>query len=202
MARAVIFGGGCYGSEFPCIVSDDYIIAADAGYEILEEKGIVPDITVGDFDSSEKIPEENAVILPVEKDVTDTHAAVNIALQKGFDEIVIYGGMGGRPDHTFANITLVAFLAVKGVRASCVGEGYTVSAVMDGALELEGKTGKTVSVFSWTEKCEGVTLEGLKYPLEKAELTNTYALGVSNSFIENKARISVEKGILIVMAEN
>ncbi len=202
MARALIFGGGCYGSEFPLITADDYIIAADAGYEILEEKGIVPDITVGDFDSAKRIPEENTVILPVEKDVTDTHAAVNIALEKGFDEIIIYGGMGGRPDHTFANITLAAFLAVKGVKAVCVGEGYSIFAIKDSAVEIEGRPGSTVSVFSWSEKCEGVTLKGLKYSLEKAELTNTYALGVSNSFVETNACISVENGILLVMIEN
>lgn len=202
MSRAVIFGGGVYEEKFPALLDDDYIIAADAGYEILEKHGITPHITVGDFDSSGKIPAENAVVLPVEKDVTDTHAAVNIALEKGFDEIVIYGGMGGRPDHSFANFTLTAFLAVKGVRACCIGEGYSVFALKDSSVILEGEKGKTVSVFSWSECCEGVTLSGLKYPLEKATLTNTYALGVSNSFAENRAEISVEKGILVIMQEN
>lgn len=202
MSRAVIFGGGVYDDNFPLLTEDDYIIAADAGYEILEKRGIIPHITIGDFDSSKKIPTENVVVLPVEKDVTDTHAAVNIALEKGFDEIAVYGGMGGRPDHTFANFTLAAFLAVKGVKSYCTGEGYTVCAIKDSSLFIEGTPGRTVSVFSWSEKCEGVTLRGLKYPLEKAELTNTYALGVSNSFVENKAEISVEKGILLVMYEN
>ena len=126
MSRAVIFGGGVYDDKFPCLNGDDYIIAADAGYKVLEKNGIVPHITIGDFDSYGKIPDENAVVLPVEKDVTDTHAAVNIALEKGFEKIVIYGGMGGRPDHTFANFTLVAFLSVKGVRAYCIGEGYAL----------------------------------------------------------------------------
>lgn len=202
MSRAIIFGGGVYGEVFPRISEGDYVIAADAGYEILEKHGIVPDITVGDFDSLKKIPAENTVVLPVEKDVTDTHAAVNIALQKGFDEIVIYGGMGGRPDHTFANFTLVAFLAVKGVKAYCVGEGYTVCAVKDGTLCVDGDIGKTVSVFSWSEKCEGVTLKGLKYSLENAVLTNTFALGVSNSFAQPCAEISVSEGTLMVMTEN
>ncbi len=202
MNRAVIFGGGKYGDEFPSISDGDYIIAADAGYEMLEKHGIVPDITVGDFDSAKKIPERNTVILPVEKDVTDTHAAVNIALEKGFDEIVIYGGMGGRPDHTFANFTLAAFLAVKGIKAYCVGEGYTVCAVKDGILEISGAPGKTVSVFSWSEKSEGVTLKGLKYHLDNAVLTNTFALGVSNSFEEASAEISVRSGTLLVMYEN
>lgn len=202
MKRALIFGGGVYGDEFPEIATDDFVIAADAGCEILKKHGIVPAVTVGDFDSSGFIPEENVIKLPVEKDVTDTHAAVNIAIERGFKEIYIYGGMGGRPDHSFANFTLMAFLAEKDIKAFCVGEGYKVTAVKDGKIMLHGKKGKTVSVFSWSEKSEGVTLKGLKYPLTAAVLANTFALGVSNSFESEQAEISVENGILLIMYEN
>ncbi|MBR3768789.1 MAG: thiamine diphosphokinase [Clostridia bacterium] len=202
MKRALIFGGGVYGDKFPEIAPDDFVIAADAGCEILKKHGIEPYVTVGDFDSSGFIPQENAIVLPVEKDVTDTHAAVNIALQRGFKEIYIYGGMGGRPDHSFANFTLTAFLAEKGIKAFCIGEGYTVTAVKDGKIILHGKKGKTVSVFSWSERCEGVTLKGLKYPLNSAVLTNTFALGVSNSFESEQAEISVKNGLLLIMYEN
>lgn len=202
MKRALIFGGGVYGNEFPAISSDDYIIAADKGIEILKYHGIMPHITVGDFDSSSFIPDENVIVLPVEKDVTDTHAAVNVALEKGFEEIFIYGGMGGRPDHTFANLTLIASLVERGISACCVGEGYTVTGVKDGSITVTGKNGRTLSVFSWNEKCEGVTLKGLKYLLNDAVLTNTFALGVSNSFTDNTAEISVKAGTLIIMYEN
>ncbi len=202
MKRALIFGGGIYKDEFPEIQSDDYIIAADKGIEILKKHGIEPDITVGDFDSSAFIPEKNVIILPVEKDVTDTHAAVNIALEKGCKEICIYGGMGGRPDHSFANFTLIASLVNKGVSACCIGEGYTVTAVKNGSIIFDGKKGNTVSVFSWSEKCEGVTFKGLKYPLENATLTNSFALGVSNSFLTQHIEISVKEGLLLIMYEN
>lgn len=201
MKRALIFGGGVYGDEFPLIAPDDFIIAADRGVEILTEKGIAPDITVGDFDSSSVIPSENVIRLPVEKDITDTHAAVDIALENGCGEIHIYGGMGGRIDHTYANYTLLALLAERGVRAYLFGENYNVTAVKDGKTELSGEKGKTVSVFSWSERSEGVTLRGLYYPLEKATLTNSFPLGVSNSFSECAAEVSVEAGTLIVMIE-
>lgn len=202
MKRALIFGGGSFEGEFPLIKDDDYIIAADAGYCVLKEHGVSPHITVGDFDSAGFVPDENAVLLPVEKDVTDSHAAADIALKKGCDEICIYGGMGGRPDHTFANFTLIVSLVSYGVGAYCVGDGYTVTAVKDGRITLDGEKGKTVSVFSWSEKSEGVTLKGLKYPLNEAVLTNNFALGVSNSFESKRAEISVKKGILLVMYEN
>lgn len=202
MKRALIFGGGVYGEEFPVFTPEDYIIAADKGNEILRSKGIIPDITVGDFDSSSYIPTDNAVVLPVEKDITDSHAAVNIALERGAEEIVIYGGMGGRPDHTFANFSLIVSLVKKGVRAFLSGEGYTVTAVKDSSLRLCGKKGKTVSVFSFSEKSEGVTLRGLHYPLENAVLVNDFALGVSNSFESDTAEITVKNGILLIMTEN
>lgn len=201
MKRALIFGGGVYGNEFPMILSEDFVIAADKGCEILKNHGISPDLTVGDFDSSSFIP-ENALVLPVEKDVTDTHAAVNIALEKGYDEIHIYGGMGGRVDHTYANYTLVVSLAQKGKRAYLYGENYTVTALKDGEIRIKGEKGKTVSVFSFSEKSDGVTLKGLHYSLKDAELFNTFSLGVSNSFNENEAVICVKKGTLLIMIEN
>lgn len=202
MKRALIFGGGVYGSEFPEIVQGDFIIAADAGTEILKKYGIEPDIAVGDFDSSSFIPEKNVIKLPVEKDITDSHAAVNIALDMGFEEIVIYGGMGGRPDHSFANYTLVALLAQKGIKGKCIGEGYTVTAVKDGSLIVDLPKDKTVSVFSWSERATGVTLKGLKYTLEDAELLSTFALGVSNSTVDESAEITVKDGTLLIMYEN
>ena len=201
MKRAFIFGGGIYGDEFPGITSDDFIIAADRGAEILTQKGVDPHITVGDFDSSSVIPDKNAIRLPVEKDVTDTHAAVDIALENGCEEIHIYGGMGGRPDHTFANYSLLAFLAEKGIRAYLFGEGYRVTALFNGKIALSGKKGDTVSVFSWTEESRGVTLKGVKYPLEEAGLCKNFALGVSNIFSGEKAEISVRSGILLIMQE-
>lgn len=201
MKRALIFGGGAYGEEFPVINSDDFIIAADKGAEILINKGITPHLTVGDFDSSSVIPEENVIRLPVEKDVTDTNAAVGIALERGYDEIHIYGGMGGRIDHTFANYSLAASLAEKGIRAYLFGEGYCVTALADGKITLPGRKGDTVSVFSWSEECRGVTLRGLKYPLENAVLSRNFALGVSNSFLEENAEIAVKEGILLIMQE-
>lgn len=201
MKKAYIFGGGIYGNEFPSISENDFVIAADRGFEILKNKGMCPDITVGDFDSSSEIPEENVLRLPVEKDVTDTFAAVETALEKGADEIHIYGGMGGRPDHTFANYALICSLAQKGTGVFLYGEGYEITAVCDTSLKLCGKKGETVSVFSFTEKSEGVTLKGLKYPLENATLSNTFPLGVSNSFEEETAFISVKNGTLLVMCE-
>ena len=203
MKSCIIFGAGVYDAQTPVKSTDQLVIAADAGYEQCVKYGFVPDYVIGDFDSLCKAPDlSNLVRLPVEKDVTDMDAAVALALEQGCKVIHLYGGMGGRPDHTLANYALLTKLSQSHVTACLYGEGYIVTAVTDGALTLTGGRGETVSVFAWTEKAEGVTLRGLKYPLENATLTNTFALGVSNSFVQETAEISVANGTLLVMREN
>ena len=202
MKTCIIFGAGVYDAQRPTSTDDCLVIAADGGYETCRSLGISPDLVIGDFDSLGFAPQEgNVVKLPVKKDVTDLDAAAGLALERGCTEIRIYGGMGGRPDHTMANYALLARLSKQGVRAYLYGEGYAVAAVTDGSLTLTGKRGETVSVFAWSESAEGVTLRGLQYPLEDAVLTNTFALGVSNSFAAETAEVSVKRGTLLVMRE-
>lgn len=201
MKRGVIFGAGEYGSYTPDIKDGDYIVAADAGCLACKKYGIVPDITVGDFDSCGFLPDGRIIVLPEEKDITDLDAAAAQALGQGCGELHIYGGTGGRPDHTLANISLAARLAEQKIKVFFYGVHYDITALCGGKIFLHGKKGRGISVFSWTDSSGGVTLRGLKYPLENAELTNTFALGVSNSFEAENAEISVERGILIIMGE-
>ena len=203
MKTGIIFGAGEYDARTPRRTEDCLVIAADAGYARCLALGITPDLVIGDFDSLDRAPDAaNVVRLPVEKDVTDMDAAVSLALERGCSVLHLYGGMGGRPDHTLANYALLARLSRQGVRAVLYGEGYTVTAVTDGTLILTGGRGETVSVFAWTDKAEGVTLQGFQYPLEDAALTNTFALGVSNSFAAETAVVSVRRGTLLLMRED
>lgn len=203
MKRCIIFGAGVYDNTLPDILDGDFIVAADAGYEKCRKFNIIPDMVIGDFDSSKKIPDgDNIIKLPVEKDVTDLFAAVNEAKNLSCDEFHIYGALGGRPDHSFANYSLLASLAKNGIGAFLYGENYIVTAIHNTILQINGKKGDTVSVFSWTEKSEGVSYSGLKYPLQNAVLERDFSLGVSNSLTDTKAQISVKNGILLVMQEN
>lgn len=202
MKTCIIFGAGVYDAQQPATTEGCLVIAADGGYAKCRALGVAPDLVIGDFDSLGFAPQEGSVVkLPVEKDVTDLDAAAGLALERGCTEIRIYGGMGGRPDHTMANYALLARLSKQGVRAYLYGEGYAVAAVTDGSLTLTGGAGETISVFAWSDAAEGVTLRGLQYPLEDAVLTNTFALGVSNSFAAETAEVSVKRGTLLVMRE-
>ncbi len=203
MKRCIIFGAGVYDNTAADIQNGDFVIAADAGYEKCKELNIKPDIIIGDFDSSKQIPQgENIIRLPVKKDVTDLFAAAEEGLKSDCDEFHIYGGLGGRPDHSFANYSLIVSLAKKDKKAFLYGENFIITAIKDTNLRIQAKKGATVSVFSWTEKSEGVSLSGLEYELKNGVLERDFALGVSNSITDTTAEISVKNGILLIMQEN
>lgn len=177
----------------------DIVIAADYGLKRLEQMGVRPDIAVGDFDSLGYVPKAPEVLRhPVMKDDTDIMLAVKTGFERGFNEFVIYGGVGGRADHTLANLQILSYISRRGGRGYLCFEGYTATAVTDGTLRLCGGSG-TVSVFSAGEAATGVTLKGLLYSLENARLDFYYPLGVSNEFAAKEAEITVKQGTLLVI---
>lgn len=177
----------------------DYVIAADAGFEYCTQNGIIPDLVLGDFDSLGKAPKHpNVVQLPVEKDDTDTMFALKLGLEKGYRRFYIYGGLGGkRPDHTIANMQGLAYLAQRGARGWLFGEKYVWTAIKNSTLRIAGAG--DVSVFCFGAKAEGVSIKGLKYGLDGAEIYPDFPLGVSNSFSSTEAEINVENGMLLIM---
>lgn len=177
----------------------DYVIAADAGYNYCLEGCLIPDLVLGDFDSLGQVPKHpNIIQLPVEKDDTDTMFALKLGLEKGYRRFYMYGALGGaRPDHTFANLQSLVFLANRGARGWLFGENYVWTAIKNSCLRIEGSG--DVSVFCPDGKAMGVFLRGLKYPLHDAEISSEFPIGVSNSFAESSAEIEVRNGVLIIM---
>lgn len=182
---------------------DDMIIAADGGQKTLEKFGIMPDIIVGDFDSS-LCPEniENVVKLSPKKDFTDTYKAVQIGENNGYSNFVIYGGLGDRLDHTIANIQIANELSKKGYNCKFVGNNESAIVITNGKISFDEKSTGVVSVFSLSDKSESVCERGLKYTIENHTLTNIFPLGVSNEFVGERAEISVESGSLLVIFSN
>ena len=163
----------------------DYIIAADSA--------------IGDFDSLGYVPDDVKIIkLKVEKDDTDIMSSVRYALSNGAKEIALIGGIGGRLDHTVANIQTLGFIAENKAIGVLIDENNEVRGLLPGEYEFKRIEGYSLSVFSLTEKVTGLYESGVKYPLENAVLTNKFPLGVSNEIIDDKAVISFDKGILLV----
>ncbi len=176
----------------------DYVIAADGGYAQLG--AMRPDLVVGDFDSLAEIPANEAVIRhPVRKDDTDTMLAIKLGLARGFRRFVLYGALGGRLDHTLANLQALAYLHAQGARGSLAGDRESAMLLTNESCTLCGEMGSSLSVFAYGTKARGVWLEGLSYPLENAVLSCDFPLGVSNAFMDVPARISVEDGQLLVL---
>jgi len=179
----------------------DVIIAADAGYLNCRAAGLTPHILLGDFDSME-LPETDIPVqrLPVEKDDTDTMAAVKLALSKGCGNIYIYGGTGGkRLDHTIANLHTLFYIRRQGGRGYLFDDDFLWTVIENETLELHREVDwGIVSVFPLTEQAEGIDEWGLQYPLDHAVLRADVPMGVSNHFISETAVITVRKGVLAV----
>ena len=195
----IVGAGENYGIHFSPR-ADDFVIAADAGFQVLEQNGITMDLVIGDFDSLPFVPKHPEVIpLKKEKDDTDMRAAVLEGMKAGYETFHIYGGTGGRIEHTIANMQLLAELSSGGKRGFLFGRDYIITALTNGTFVFPDHISGYVSVFAHSDRAEGVWLEGLKYELQDAVLTNSYPLGVSNELIGKEASISVKNGTLLIV---
>lgn len=205
--------GTCYifgaGERSRCHITpseNSLVIAADGGFDYLNELGLSADVVLGDFDSirSAKSLPPDSVRYPKEKDETDMLLAARLGLENGYTKFAIYGGLGGRLDHTLANVQVLIYLSRHGALATLYSDTYAVTAVNDSFITFPkdhpaNRKGNICSVFSVGDISVNVSISGLKYRLNEVSLTNTYPLGVSNEFIGEDARISVEKGTIIVI---
>lgn len=198
MRTCYIVGAAPFSEEiFPD--ESDLVIAADGGQAALLSRGITPHLVVGDFDSSDAPSDLPFVRHPVMKDDTDTALAVKEGMRRGYETFVLYGCQGGSPDHAFANVQTLHRIAKEGLRGFLVGNGMVGTVVLDRKMQFSPKG--RVSVFSLTDRSEGVCIRGLQYPLEDACLTSDVPLGVSNEGDGSPAEVSVAHGALYVLWE-
>jgi len=175
------------------------VIAVDGGYAHVEGAGCAPDAVIGDFDSLGYVPVGGAVVQhPTHKDASDLELALDYAAEQGYGHAIVYGALGGRLDHSVANLQMCARFAEQGMGVQLVGVDCVVDILVGpGTLDLPASRG-TVSVFSAVDESRGVTERGMEYPLENATLTNRTTLGLSNELIGQPASVSVEQGTLFI----
>lgn len=196
-----IFGGAPISGKLLCEPPHDaYIIAADSGYSSVLEMGYSPDLTVGDFDSlTGEMPSVGEVFtVGAEKDDTDTMLAVKKALEAGYKDISITGAIGGRLDHTIANIQTLAYIKSHGGKGRLVGERDIVLLEREGRYIYKRMDGMYLSLFSYGNSAE-VSVSGVKYCLDRHCLENTFPLGVSNEITEQECTFTVWKGEVLVI---
>lgn len=200
MSKAVVISAGSisnyeYISSF--IEKGDFVICADGGLLHAKNMNITPDITVGDFDSYKGELTGEVRRFNPEKDYTDTHIAVQEALDRGFEEIVLLGATGTRLDHTLSNIGLLEYIAQKGAKGYVIDEHNIITVICESSI-IKREEGRHLSLIPIGE-VKGVTLEDLKYTLNDYTLKFSESLAVSNEFTDKDAVIKIKQGSLIVI---
>lgn len=195
-----IVGAGVLNENSFAFVNRGLLIAADGGYNPLKERGIIPDYLVGDFDSLDKIPQDVPIeTYSKEKDETDMMLAINKGLDLGFKNFVIYGGLGGRLDHSMANIQLLAYITKNKGKGYLIQGETVITVISNDSHRIKAQKNGYLSVFSLSDQAKWVTLVGLKYALKNASLANDYPIGVSNEFIGEEVFIQVKEGSLMIL---
>ena len=203
MGRCVVVGGADisnYGFIREQLCDDDFVVFCDSGLKHLEQLQVKPSLIVGDFDSHENPHlDVETIVLPCEKDDTDTVFAVKEAIKRGFDNFLLIGVVGARLDHTLGNVSSLLYLDSLG-KKGCIIDNYS---------EMEIVSDKPVSIcdqyaffslLNITGCAKGITITGAKYPLADAEISCEYQYGVSNEVLPgNVSTVSVKDGRVLLI---
>lgn len=206
--RCVIVAAGELKEKKIPVEKGDFVIAVDGGAAYCRRLGLEPDLTVGDFDSLEEQERERVrllgrehpervIALQPEKDDTDTLAAIRLGRERGFSDFWIYGGTGGRLEHTVANIQCLLYLKNRGCRGVLADGESRIFVLKEEERGFGREERGYLSLFALGERALGVTVRGMKYPLEEAEVTSDFPLGISNEFTGREALVRVRKGALL-----
>lgn len=180
------------------IDKDDFIIACDGGLVGAKKLNVTPSLIVGDFDSHKK-PETDieTIVLPCEKDDTDTVFAIKEALSRGYKDFVMLGVTGGRFDHTLCNVYSLLMLKNAGADG-LIADGECEIRLVDKSIRVPDKY-KYFSLVAINDKATGVSITGAKYPLENACIEPHYQYGISNEVSGGFAEVSVKDGQLLLI---
>ena len=207
---AILICGGTLSAAFLKEISSRYpeakVFAVDGGLRVAEAAGVLPDYLVGDFDTAEDslVSRYEARCVTIrhkpEKDATDTELAVDEALERGAEQIVLLGATGTRMDHTVANVHMLYRILQRGKTAWILDEHNRIS-LHDKpfAYKRSEMFGTYVSFLPFFGETTGVTLKGFKYPLSGKTLTAGISLGVSNEVKEDLLEVSFDKGYLLMI---
>ena len=184
----------------------DSIICADGGSNHLYKMGINPDYIIGDLDSANldiiNYYKEKKVAFekfPSKKDETDSEICIFLAEKLKATSIDFIGALGGRIDHTIANINLLYYVKEKNIIPKIISEKEEIYIAVNEKIIIGGNKGETISVIPIKGDAEGVTLDNLEYPLKDYYMKYSKPLGISNVMLDTSCSISVKKGILLII---
>lgn len=203
MKRCVIVGGADINNyEYikNLLRSDDFLIYCDSGLKHMESLSFSPGLIVGDFDSHENpLLDIETIVLPCEKDDTDTVFAVKEALKRGYDDFLLIGVVGARLDHTLANVSILLMLDNAGKKGTIIDDYSEMEIVSDKTAYINDSY-SFFSLINITGTAKSIKIENAKYPLNDGEITSDYQYGVSNEVLPGKtAKVSIGEGKLLLI---
>ena len=182
----------------------DFIIAADYGFYKAKEINVLPDLIVGDMDSVQEKNIPNDILFqkysPI-KDDTDTLIAIKEGIKRGFLDFIILGGLGGRLDHTLANLQCIKYVKNHGGNCYIIDNNSKCTVIKNETLTVFNDY-KYFSLFCFSNKATGVTLKGFKYPLNDATVIDDFPIGVSNEIMSKEGQVTVINGELLIIETN
>ena len=203
MDRCVIISAGKiedYNSTKKLINKNDVIVCADGGYIHAKNMGLKVDCVIGDFDSSKEPETENKIVLPVEKDVTDTFYCVDEYTKKGYKNFLILGCLGGRFDHSYSNVLLLKYLLKNGCNAVLQDESNKIYLIEENEKTIKFSDFGNISFFAFDSEVKDLNIINAKYNLSDYDLKTEDSLCISNSFVDNKdITIKKQSGILLAI---
>ena len=194
----------------------DAVICADRGLQVAEALDLLGDVPVyliGDYDSgtppteAEQAAASGLVVLPTVKDMTDSEAAIDLAVSRGYDVIHVLGGLGGRFDHSMGNLGMLAkYVEDPRVKELWFEDGQNrVFMKTPGTFRVPARGPENrfdyFGLIAYSGAVEGLTITGAKYPLAGHTLTPDTTLGVSNEVARDApfAEVSHTAGLLLVI---
>lgn len=188
------------------IYNDAFVIGVDHGLDAIDAFGIESDLAIGDFDSADSLTKakytslNNTVVLNPMKDFTDTHVAVQYALEHGAKQIILIGATGTRLDHVQGNFALLKLCRMQGVDAVIYDENNKIQIINHSLILSKSKQyGKYVSLIPFSDVVTGITLTGFVYNLQEATMIKEETIGISNEMREEECHITIKTGYLMVM---
>lgn len=205
MKRCVIVGGADinnYDYVRRRLCADDYIVFCDSGLKHLDALQVRPGLIVGDFDSHDNPNlDVETIVLPCEKDDTDTVFAVKEAIRRGYEDVLLIGVVGARLDHTLGNVYILEYLDNLGKKGFIIDD-YSEMELVSRQTAYIDDSFRFFSLLNITGIAKGITVKNAKYPLKDAEITCGYQYGVSNEVLPGmRAEVTVKEGKLLLIKD-
>lgn len=181
----------------PDLITENFIVAADAGFRHVKNKKIAA--LIGDMDTLKDVPTGvNVIRYPVEKNATDGELAIDYLHEAGCETLTVYGAFGGKIEHVIGNLNLLAYADSLGISAH-INDGVMQAWYCRDRIEIASRPGDEVSVFPFGGNAVAAASSGLYYPLHDLTLDVKKSRGISNRATSDKIVLEISSGAVIIL---